>query len=147
MKKTSEQLAGELMTIREIAQLVKWKQVKRAIKYFYPDDKNDYEGLFKKIQGMRKRKQKDSEERIEIYAVGELESPKERYYSIFTNKYSLSFRGWNEIANVPIAETTLEHYELQDILAHFIWEITFYGTEEQMKKEKKERKKWIPAVE
>lgn len=125
------------MNIIDIAKVVKWVDVKRALDYFYPEDKNNYESLFKKIQKFRKQKQKDKDEVIEIKTHDESfcdTKDFKRYYSVSTNRYSLSFRPWLKVSNIEISEDTINHYTLPEILAHFIWEITFYGDESSMKK-------------
>lgn len=133
------------ITPRDIAQEVKWSDVKKAIKYFYPDDKNNYADLFKRIKAFEPQKQEMKGEKIEIHVQDFYRSMKEkvplkeiaedRFYSIATNKYSMSFRKWEGLANIPISKKTLDHYMFEDILAHFIWEITFHGTEEEAEKE------------
>jgi hypothetical protein len=121
--------------------LVEWKDVERSIKYHYPEDKNDYSGLFKKLK-LRPRWKTDPEEHIDII-VNQREGEIEGYFSIVTNKFSFSFRKWNELLNIKISEETLNNFLYEDIVAHFIWEITFYGDEKQIAKEKKEMNKRI----
>jgi len=134
------------ITILDILQQLKWKDVKRDIKYFYPEDKNNYEKLFYDLQKYKKQPAKRNDEVITItcnkindFTISEKMSIKdmmeqEDYYSIQTNKYSMSFRPWKELVNLPVAEETINHYRFADILAMFIWEITFYGNEKEMKK-------------
>lgn len=124
------------ITIIDLARAVEWKDVKRTIKYHYPDDKNNYEKLFEEIKRYKKRKQYNKEF-ITVSVCGMvdvLEEAEDNYYSIQTDKFSLSFRSWKVLARMPIAQNTLDHYLYEDILAHFIWEITFYGDEEKMEK-------------
>ncbi len=144
-----------IVTIRDIANNVKFSDVKRAIKYFYPKDKGNYESVFTQIRDCKKQKQKRAGEVIELSAgkifswmksltpdadyvkkyYGTIQQVSdEAYYTIATDQYSLSFRAWGEIASIPVSVETLDHYTFVDILAHFIWEITYYGTEKQMGK-------------
>ena len=128
------------ITIIDLARAVEWKDVKRAIKYYYPNDKNNYEKLFEEIKKYRKRKQ-HNKEFITVSVcemVNMLEEAEDNCYSIQTNKFSLSFRSWKVLARMSIAQDTLDHYLYKDILAHFIWEITFYGNEEKMNETAKE---------
>lgn len=140
----------------DIAKLVKWDDVKRSIKYYYPTDKNNYEELFIKLGTLRKRKHKDEEEELEI-ACASYQHPffknhtlqelyEETYYSIATNKYGLSFRKYQELVNIPISIDALNHYKLEEIMAHFIWEITFYGNEEQAKERADYLKKAVKEI-
>lgn len=125
------------ITIRDLVHKTKWLKVQKAIKYFYPNDKNNYFPVFVKLAEVPKRAHKDKGEEIERVVTGSLkldEDPDDRFYTIHTNKYSLSFRKWNEMANIPISESTLRHYQFEEIVAHFIWEITFYGTEKDSRR-------------
>jgi len=130
------------ITIRDLVKVVKWEEVERAIRYFYPTDKNRYKSVFEYLQKVRKRKASDEKLQIKVYGwlVDEPlgEAVDNRGYAIATDKYSLSFRKWSELANLPISQDTLDHYMFEEIVAHFIWEITFYGNETQAKETKKE---------
>lgn len=124
------------INIIDIAKLNEWKDVKRAIRYYYPEDKNNYEGLFNDIQSWKRKKMQKGEV-IEIRASGRLGNDwrgEDEFYTISTNRYSMSFRDWRELASIPISENTFQTLTTCDILAHFIWEITYYGTEEEAKK-------------
>jgi len=146
------------LTIKDLALLTKWKDVKRAIKYHYPTDKNQYEDIYLRVLKTRKKKVKPSEF-LEVYAgvnsdiypegfdfwikeiiKDEWEKP---YYSIHLKEvkekqdYSISFMSWSYLINLPLMPSTIFHYTFVDILAHFIWEITYYGNEVQMKRTSK----------
>jgi hypothetical protein len=130
------------MNTIDLAKLVKWEDVKRAIKYFYPDDKNNYEDVFNKIRNYKPVKI-NKREFLKIWTWHIVKNNpildiEDVYYDVCTNKYSLSFRDWNEVASLQIEKSTLEHLIPVDIIAHIIWEITFYGDEEQMKNTQKE---------
>ena len=128
-----------MKTIKDILPLVEWNNVRRALAYFYPKTRGDAEPIFKRLLEFPKRKHKDQEEFIEIKTYNNLEEKEfgpldHNYYNTATNKYSLSFRKWAEVVNIPISESTLEHFKFEDIVAHFIWEITWYGGEEETEK-------------
>lgn len=145
------------MTPIDISKKVKWADVKRAHKYYYPADKNNYEDIFLGMQKLKNKKHKDPEEFIEVYCSDPYtdgifteengwtveEIMQENYYGVHTNKFSLSFRKWKEVFNIPIAKETLRHHKYCDILAHLLWEITFYGMEKDMEKKGKELKKMV----
>lgn len=124
------------ITIIDIAKVTEWKKVKRAIKYFCPQDKSDYEKLYEDIKTYRKRKHKDATEYITLQVCGFVDNLKtaneDNFYTIQTDKYSMSFRSWKLLASIPIHKDTLRYYLFEDILAHFLWEITFYGPEKKM---------------
>ena len=127
-------------TIKDIAKFVAWPEVNRAVKYFYPKDRSNYLPVFKQIRVWGSNVTKPtSKEQLVLRVKGRgIDTPAETWYGINTNKYSLSFRKWKEICNIPISTATLEHYKYEDILAHFIWEITFYGPEKKMEETGKE---------
>jgi len=128
------------MTIREIIQRVKFSDVEKAIKYYYPLDKNKYKPVFNCLKNVKNKKHKDSKEIIEIVIGGRLyaEADWGEFYVVHTNKYSLSFRKWAEVANITISEKTLDSFKYAEIVAHVIWEITYYGTEKDAQKIAKE---------
>ena len=118
------------MTILDIIKITKWKDVRQSLMYFYDyklKNKNlvGFKKVFDEIKIYKKGKPDLKNEMIEI-GVGRYKGEKD-WYSIATNKYSLSFRKWRKLVNIPISNKTLEHHTNQDILAHFIWEITYNG--------------------
>ena len=130
-------------TARDIAKLLTWKEVKGALDYFYPSYKNNYKPVFDRVRGFRRRKQDNADERIVINCLmpqqwredqTQEDLLEDKYYSIATNLYSMSFRKWYEISNILIEEETLDRYDFKEIVAHFLWEITFYGNEKDMTK-------------
>lgn len=123
------------ITMLDIIKLTDWKEVKKSYKYFYgrkevnPDT---MEKIFNLLKTFKKRKHIDEDEEIEIYVGGIPidESEDERWYDVHTNKYSLSFRKWRELVNIPISENTIRTNKFPEIITHFLWEITFYGFDE-----------------
>lgn len=135
----------KIMNIIDITKLVGWKDVKRSLMYHYNygcRNKNliGYEKVFnivKKYGKYREQRPDCKGEEIEIKANYDKEAGS--WYDISTNKYSFSFRSWKKLANIPISEETLNTHIYEDIIAHFLWEITFNGfTEKEMIKERKE---------
>lgn len=142
-------------TVLDILPHVSWKNVKRAIKYFYPSDKNDYSKLFEHLKTVKSEKHKNKKEFITIGAINfwpegngkfRIEEEDSRGYSIATNLYSMSFRKWSELLNIPIEPETLDKFLLEDIVAHFIWEITYYGLEEDSTKKGQELIKRVEEI-
>jgi len=129
------------MTIQQIIKDVKWKEVERSLSYFYPDmNTKKYKKVFTYLCSVKKRKQKDVDEELKINTCGGEDNVKidNIYYHTHTNKYSLSFRRWAEVSNLNISKDTLDHYKREEIIAHFIYEITWYGMEDRMIKVGKE---------
>ncbi len=157
MKRTPE------LTVSDILQVVSWKDVKRALKYHYPTDKSDYTSAF---EGLKKLKikpwPKGKREYLDISLGGFFFAPEglkrianrkkleefdtEQYYSPSIKRendkdkqnWSTSFVPWTKIMGMILTKETTEHHTLPEIVAHVIWDITFYGNEAQMKKTGKE---------
>lgn len=123
----------------DIANSVEWKEVLKNMNFFYGGKWNNYEKVFQQIRKTKKVTHKDEEEVIKIVCGGDwnIRERDERFLSISTNKYSMSFRPWKHLCNIPIEEETLRRYPPEQILAHFIWEITWFGNEVETKKKGK----------
>ena len=118
------------MRILDLIKFTRFEEVDRAIRFFYPDDTNNYRKAFKIVKEIGSQEPR-SKEYLVISMVFDTKYPDDCYYSMSTNKYSMSFSKWSELANLPIGKDTLAHYRPVEIVAHFIWEITFYGTEKE----------------
>ena len=128
------------VNIIDLVKLVTWEDVKRSWIYHYPDNPvKGYDTVFEEIKKYRKRKPK-TEEKLEIVSVYDDTIPEDAssYYSCSGSEYSFSFSKWRELANLPISEGTLKHYRPEDIITHFLWEITWYGSEKDSLKKGKE---------
>jgi hypothetical protein len=151
------------LTIRDLIPCINWIEVKRALRYHYATDHNNYEKLFYRLGKMPKIKVRPNE-KLKIYGGRDLNTPfytehpervqkflndvKEMMddtgYGICMIKqndiekihWSISFIPWKKLVNMPISHDTISHYSFEDIIAHFIWEITFYGNEKQAEKHK-----------
>ena len=133
--------------IIDLVKLVDWKYVDEALGYFYPKFKNKLKPVFEYLKTVKSKRQKDPGERIQVICGGfwlyENEDKffdKDWSYSIATNKYSLSFCKWAEAANILIESETLKRNLPEEIVAHFLWEITYYGNEKDAAKKYKELK-------
>lgn len=154
MKQIIKKYIKEEPTILELLPYVEWKKVKLALQYYYPDLKvgSNYKSIFEGLKTFKKRKHKDTDEKLEIDAVNDAIYYEDKdmwgeWYSIATNKFGLSFRKWQELANIPLSKETIKHYTFTNIFAHFIWEITWYGNEEESLKKGKELKKRVKEIE
>lgn len=124
-------------TIIDLVKTTSWRDIQKALKYHYPKDKNNYEPVFNYLFKTKKGKIKEKEE-LQIRCLKKDELNDDDYYSTNGTKYSLSLRKWREVASLPIEEETYRNNKDAEIVAHFIWEITFYGNEKDIEKLKKE---------
>ncbi len=145
----------ENKSIRDIIKFCKWEDVKKSLCYYYKytnKQAESYKSVFEAIGKYRKYSYKNNEnEYIEICIGGfrELfidEDGLDEFYNCSTDKYSLSFRSWKKVANLPIKNETINHYLYHEIIAHFIWEITFYGTEQDAKEKAKKLSKRVKEI-
>ncbi len=143
------------ITIKEIAKLVKLKNLEEALKFYYPHVKVPRcygKSMLKRFTTTPTRKPKKADERLEVYAHttdwGLKDGGVDEQYGIHTieldtieygkpKSWSMSFRPWNELINLKPTSENFERYRLTDILAHFIYEITWYGPEARMIKQGK----------
>ena len=130
------------LTIKDLLEWVTIKEVKRAYDYHYADYANNCAITIRQLKAMSRRKHENKGEKLELtngywpdmFSRTMKEVVEDRYYHMATNKFGLSFRRWAEIASIPISHKTINHYSFEEIVAHFIWEIRFYGSEKQAMK-------------
>jgi hypothetical protein len=153
MNKTMIKRLPEL-TVIDIAKVVKWKDVKRALRYYYPEDKSDYTSLFERIRAMKIKEWPKGKREYLVIDIGGWffmpdamwriknaeklqDSDTETYPSVWLAKegdkthWAMSFMPWQDAASLIISKETLSSFTLPEIVAHFIWEITFYGGEDE----------------
>lgn len=140
------------MTIIEVAKQVKdFKEVEKALDYFLPKPSAKgrkatygfYKDLLEAIKGWKKLRVNPNET-LEIQLIND-DFDKSQYFGIHIkapkSKYgcfSLSFMPWKKLASYKVDQATLESKTYAEIMAFFIWEITFYGDESQMNEQAKE---------
>lgn len=133
----------KLRTPIELASRTTWEQVKRSLKFWYPTLKNPdvYQRVFTRI--LKGKKRRHPTEKL-VLSFGKFwdgynyKSKEPRYPKLHIKKpgeeltYSCSFVPWNRIFNLPFTEESFEYNSTEDLLAHIIWEVTFYGFEKEM---------------
>jgi len=123
--------------MRNIARKVSFEDLVKAHKFYYglkPREIPALKQIHEKISAFQDKIPLKNEE-IEICLIRDEDF---EIYCVDTGEFSLSFRPWREISNLVVSKGTLDHYKIADILCHYIYEITFYGPEENMEKKKKE---------
>ncbi len=139
--------------IIHMAQLIPFKDVAKALKYHYPNPRicartmQRYEEIMSEMSKYKENPEKDREWSLVItlsrpfgYYKNKkwefLDRPGEEYYNVSAAKkgekmlYAIEFTRWEEAANWKISEQTLKAYKPAEILAHFLWEMTFCGFEQ-----------------
>jgi hypothetical protein len=139
--------------IIDLAQRIPFKEVTRALKYHYPYPRinkwalEQYERIIKEMSKYKEDPEKDKEWSILIslsrpykfYLKDKkewvtMDEPGEEYYRTHGLKkgeknmtYAIEFTRWQETANWKIAPSVLKAYKPAEILAHFLWEMTYCG--------------------
>lgn len=156
---------------REIAPHIEWKDVYLALKYYYSGyNWKGHEKAFYRIKDAPKKRPKAGQ-RLEVYGFNTFFIPDKEFESRYgihiveiknidhmTNRpkeWGMSFRDWDQLINTKFADYCFRRYTMVDLMAHFIYELTWYGDErttvatgkgllervEKLDKEFKEKKK------
>lgn len=132
-------LANKQFKMKDLMKMTRWKEVERALIYHYDygkkkdrDTLKRYKEIFEELRDCEDMEQEDPKERIKVNAWIEESFPEDEEdyiesYDISTNKYALTFRPWRELANIKVRRKNLL---TADIVAIFLWEITFLGFSE-----------------
>jgi hypothetical protein len=108
-----------------------WDAVKHKLYYQYPDQKKNIQGYkeaFFELKEAATYIENDS-----LIAIEYIKEDDEGYHDVYSLKpddetrYALDFVDWREVLGMSIEPTTLEEYYELDIIAHLLFEITFYG--------------------
>lgn len=131
-----------MISIKDLCQITEFEDIQRAVKYHYPTDDNNYTSCYEYIKSVKTKEIFPDEELIlsvDRFDWEDIDSEldNDEYYSIHTiengETFAVSFRPWEDLASIAISEEALRNNTYAEILAHFIWEITFYGDQEQTK--------------
>ena len=137
------------LRIYDILKFVTWKEVWRSMQYMHNlsnKDKDWAKKAFLKINCLKPAKGR-KDEYIQIHThkdnrdsewAKDIEKNGEQYYDISTNLYALSFRRWDKLINLKISKMTDKYFTDVEIIALFLWEITWYGDEKESLKKAKE---------
>lgn len=147
------------MTIIELTQKIKFKDIARALRYYYPHPKitkktmDRYKEIMKEVSEYEINEDKDWYFDISVakpFKYYNKDKKKwiwlvnygEEYYSVSGRKkknemfYAIEFTPWQEVANFKIKPILFNYYTSAEIVAHFLWEMTFVGFEQKtIKKE------------
>src|SRR5581483_5796854 len=141
---------------RELAQYVTWKDVKESLRFHYGKAYkwNGGESILERIKNAPKKRSK-SGQFLEIYAANTVypndRDMDESNYGIHLIEpknidpmtkepkvWGMSFVNWDRLINTKFLQGMFRHYTSTDLMAHFIWELTWYGNESDTKKKGKE---------
>ena len=122
--------------LKELAKQTKWKEVKKTLLFYYPDQKKsieEYKKVFEKVQQMPDLKTKKGEY-IDIIRLTDSFEKEMEYYNVairqdkITDRYAMDFTPWKIIANLPVKRNNLL---TASIVSQCLWEMTFHGFHEK----------------
>lgn len=142
------------MILMEIIKQTKWENIKKSLENNYPetsDNIGSYEQVFSLLQKQAHIKtnfkicisenfDKDFDVKPYIDVCGKngtlnkelsdfkcMNIDSESTYANSEVNYSLALTNWQEWLGMSIEEVTLPNYQNHEIVAHCLWEMTFYG--------------------
>lgn len=160
------------LRIIDLANKVPFKEVEKALRYFYPSPKitketmNRYKEIMAEMATYHIKPIKDLDEQLEVTMTGAYKFYSkskrewvtmtdfgEEYYHVGMKKkgeefsYAIEFTRWETASNWVIAKNTILVYKPEEILAHFLWEMTFCGyTQAPIQKEIKRLDKIVKDI-
>lgn len=132
-------------TVKHLLSKLKFSDIEKAIQYHYPFIKSSrMKKHYKALMVKKTRKVKD--QFLEVYmseafpedSINDFCYSKTTMIHLLCNEkgelkpYSMSFISWERLVNTPLTEKTLKDYTPKDIVAHFIYEVSWYGTEKKI---------------
>lgn len=119
------------MTVQELFRTVCWPAVERALRHLYPDDASSLPGFRKVFAYVRRC---TPEPNLERWCVAvEPPEPERDWFSVVAHKpgddtrYGMDFQTFEAWAGTDVAEETLRGLPLAEVVAHILWEMTFWG--------------------
>ena len=151
------------MKLAELVCNCDWGSIRSAILRLYPDDRKNmpgFESVFQRLQALtpaitnmrivlEEVLDDDENERYTDVCGKDGTLKKEENPEIFKDNqignqevsYGIEFVEWEEWIGMDIDSGSLSKYSVSDILAHCLWEMTFYGyTQEAIRKQAKQLK-------
>ncbi len=131
------------MILKEIFERAQWPEVAIAIVSSYPNQRKSLRGYEDVFELLQKRTPIASDCQLVIESVEDDSEPGQSYYHLFGKKegdeknWSLMFCPWSEWMGMEVSEVTLSELSDAQIVAHCLFEMTFFGfSEERMERVK-----------
>ena len=125
------------MTFAEILRNADIEEVKRVILWFYPFQKDSIEGYERVYDTLLGIEPQPSEMKLKIEHVKGETDPDDEYEAVSAidlsdgESYSISHCPWAEWLGLEVSADTLEKYNINEIVAHCLYDMTFYGFDEE----------------
>lgn len=126
-------------TFKDLIILSEWKDVERAMLYYYPDQKYNiprYKEIFEEFKTMEpgELKNRQNEGRLTVSVVTDILDPEENiqsYNVTLEPYYSIGMMPWRKILGLEVSEEAQKSFTREEIVAHVLWDFTFYGFYEE----------------
>lgn len=132
------------MILKEIFERAQWPEVAIAFVSSYPNQRKTLRGYEDVFELLQKKTPIASDCQLVIESVEDDSESGQYYYHLFGKKegddknWSLMFCPWSEWVGMEVSEVTLSELSDAQIVAHCLFEMTFFGfTEEGIESEKK----------
>ncbi|RJQ30088.1 MAG: hypothetical protein C4589_03935 [Peptococcaceae bacterium] len=143
------------MTVGELCKELRWEVVEKAIVALYFDERPALPAYKEVFTQVREKEPSRDESGMAVHIKFVPESDfNEAHYSVDGKKsgddetYALDFSTFAEWAAYPLSEEVLASLPPEEIAAHVLYEMTFYGfSEEAIQQKKRELEKAVEEVE
>lgn len=125
------------MILKEILEKANWQQVAIELVSAYPNQRKAIKGYEEVFELLQAKMPKDSELKLVVEYVEDDLDPGTFFYNVLGAKdgdeigYGLSFKSWSEWMGMDVSEETEASFSPEQICAHCLYEMTFYGFEEE----------------
>ena len=153
------------MIFKEIVDKTEWNEVEKKFAELYPEQEKNIEGYELVFEHLKILTPKDSRMTINIKFVEPDKEDKifgddEPWHDIFgtdgsMNEYlegeeqsfAIELTEWEEWLSMKIGEETLKNYSKIDIISHCLWEMTFFGyNQEEIQGQKDELDRRVESI-
>ena len=120
------------MKLSELVNKYNFYDIGKTIIDLYPDQKENIDGYREALDWLQQNESDDSEFTISIEKViddydGQLYHSVTGFKSNDVTPYALVFTDWSEWLGMDISDLTLSSYSEREIIAHCLYEMTFFG--------------------
>lgn len=125
------------MILKEIIEKANWLQVAIELVSSYPRERKAIKGYEEVFEFLLKKTPMASELKLVVDYVEDDLEPGTFFYNVFGAKvgddtsYGLSFTPWSEWMGMKVSDETVASFSPEQICAHCLYEMTFYGFEEE----------------
>lgn len=129
------------MTLIDLIKSMNWLSIENALQKLYPDFEKSMLGFKKVFENLKTLEPTENEMYIIITEQEELrvdeDEPIEFYTDVYGRKpddderYGLSFTKWENWLGMELAPESIEHYSKSEIIAHILYEISFFGFDQE----------------